>query len=61
MVFLGALLGIAAGIGLTIMLMTTIVKNSNDWGDSQAVLEDFSNDFTVIDQKNNVRKDYTCE
>ncbi|MDO5154627.1 MAG: hypothetical protein Q4D51_01555 [Eubacteriales bacterium] len=56
---IGALLGIAFGVVLAYLIISIMVKKSNDLGDSKGNYKDFSTAPVVIhESKNNVSQNF---
>ncbi len=57
---LGALLGVAFAVVLSLLLVATLVKKSNDWGDIEGVTPSMSG-FVVLDEKDKIKKSLSLE
>lgn len=58
--FFGALIGIALAVGVTMLVMITLVKHSNDWGDSDSGRMSMSS-FNVVEDQNGVPSNYSVD
>lgn len=57
MYVLGFFAGLALAVSITLLIMVTVVKKSNDWGDYDAGNQAVDS-FEVLRSANNVKKDF---
>lgn len=52
----GIVVGIALGVGIAFYITVSLVKKSNDIGDSSSTLYDVSNGINIIERKDDLHK-----
>lgn len=55
---IGVLIGITLAVSITMLIMVTIVKKSNDWGDSNG-LSNTIDSFAILNSADNVKESFS--